>query len=156
MLLGIVGETAYKQETIVQMRPGDSVQVAGYDLTLQALVPIQGPNYRDLVARLQVREGGVPVGTMEPAKRLYTARNMPTTEAALKTRGVSQLYVSPGDATADGSIAMRFFYKPMVLLIWIGTLVMMLGGLLSLSDRRLRVGAPKPSARRAAAVQAAE
>jgi len=119
-------------------------------------VPIQGPNYRDLVARLQVREGGVPVGTMEPAKRLYTARNMPTTEAALKTRGVSQLYVSPGDATADGSIAMRFFYKPMVLLIWIGTLVMMLGGLLSLSDRRLRVGAPKPSARRAAAVQAAE
>jgi cytochrome c-type biogenesis protein CcmF len=156
MLLGIVGETAYKQETIVQMRPGDSVQVAGYDLTLQALVPIQGPNYRDLVARLQVREGGVPVGTMEPAKRLYTARNMPTTEAALKTRGVSQLYVSPGDATADGSIAMRFFYKPMVLLIWIGTLVMMVGGLLSLSDRRLRVGAPKPSARRAAAVQAAE
>ncbi|PTM60639.1 heme lyase CcmF/NrfE family subunit [Phreatobacter oligotrophus] len=156
MLLGIVGETAYKQETIVQMRPGDSVQVAGYDLTLQALVPIQGPNYRDLVARLQVREGGVPVGTMEPAKRLYTARNMPTTEAALKTRGVSQLYVSPGDATADGSIAMRFFYKPMVLLIWIGTLVMMLGGMLSLSDRRLRVGAPKPSARRAAAVQAAE
>ncbi len=156
MLLGIVGETAYKQETIVQMRPGDSVQVAGYDLTLQALVPVQGPNYRDLVARLQVREGGVPVGMMEPAKRLYTARNMPTTEAALKTRGVSQLYVSPGDATADGSIAMRFFYKPMVLLIWIGTLVMMLGGLLSLSDRRLRVGAPKPSARRAAAVQAAE
>jgi len=156
MLLGIVGETAYKQETIVQMRPGDSVQVAGYDLTLQALVPVQGPNYRDLVARLQVREGGVTVGTMEPAKRLYTARNMPTTEAALKTRGVSQLYVSPGDATADGSIAMRFFYKPMVLLIWIGTLVMMVGGFLSLSDRRLRVGAPKPSARRAAAAQAAE
>jgi cytochrome c-type biogenesis protein CcmF len=156
MLLGIVGETAYKQETIVQMRPGDSVQVAGYDLTLQALVPVQGPNYRDLVARIQVREGGVPIGMLEPAKRLYTARNMPTTEAALKTRGVSQLYVSPGDATADGSIAMRFFYKPMVLLIWIGTLVMMLGGVLSLSDRRLRVGAPKPSARRAAAVQAAE
>jgi cytochrome c-type biogenesis protein CcmF len=156
MLLGIVGETAYKQETIVQMRPGDSVSVAGYDITLQGLVPVQGPNYRDLVARLTVREGGVDAGTLEPAKRVYTARAMPTTEAALKTRGVSQLYVSPGDAGTDGSIALRFFYKPMVLLIWIGTLVMMLGGALSLSDRRLRVGAPKPSARRAAAVQPAE
>ncbi|AVO44081.1 heme lyase CcmF/NrfE family subunit [Phreatobacter cathodiphilus] len=157
MLLGIVGETAYKQETIVQMRPGDSVSVAGWDITLQGLVPVQGPNYRDLVARLTVREGGVDAGTLAPAKRVYTARAMPTTEAALKTRGVSQLYVSPGDAGTDGSIALRFFYKPMVLLIWIGTLVMMLGGALSLSDRRLRVGAPKPSARRAAAaVQPAE
>ncbi|KAF0121789.1 MAG: cytochrome c-type bioproteinis protein CcmF [Xanthobacteraceae bacterium] len=151
MLLGIVGETAYKQETIVQMRPGESVSVAGYDMTLVGLVPVQGPNYRDLVARLSVREGGVPAGMLEPAKRIYNARNMPTTEAALRTRGVSQLYVSPGDAGADGSIALRFFYKPMVLLIWIGTLVMMFGGLLSLSDRRFRVGAPKPSARRAAA-----
>ncbi|MDP3545046.1 MAG: heme lyase CcmF/NrfE family subunit [Phreatobacter sp.] len=157
MLLGIVGETAYKQETIVQMKPGESVSVAGYDMTLVGLFPVQGPNYRDLVARLSVREGGVSVGVLEPAKRLYTARNMPTTEAALKTRGVSQLYVSPGDAGTDGSIALRFFYKPMVLLIWIGTLVMMFGGLLSLSDRRFRVGAPKPSARRAAAaVQPAE
>ncbi|WP_296579872.1 heme lyase CcmF/NrfE family subunit [Phreatobacter sp.] len=157
MLLGIVGETAYKQETIVQMRPGESIAVAGYDITLQGLVPVEGPNYRDLVARLTVREGGVDAGTLEPAKRVYTARAMPTTEAALKTRGMSQLYVSPGDPGTDGSIALRFFYKPMVLLIWIGTLVMMFGGLLSLSDRRLRVGAPKPSARRvAAAVQPAE
>ncbi|MDP2800400.1 MAG: heme lyase CcmF/NrfE family subunit [Phreatobacter sp.] len=157
MLLGIVGETAYKQETIVQMRPGESIAVAGYDITLQGLVPVEGPNYRDLVARLTVREGGVDAGMLEPAKRVYTARAMPTTEAALKTRGVSQLYVSPGDPGTDGSIALRFFYKPMVLLIWIGTLVMMFGGLLSLSDRRLRVGAPKPSARRVAAtVQPAE
>ncbi len=156
MLLGIVGETAYKQETIVQMRPGDSVSVAGYDITLRGLVPVQGPNYRDLVARLAVREGGRDAGTLEPAKRIYTARAMPTTEAALKTRGVSQLYVSPGEPGTDGSIALRFFYKPMVLLIWIGTLVMMLGGALSLSDRRLRVGAPRPSARRAATVQPAE
>jgi cytochrome c-type biogenesis protein CcmF len=157
MLLGIVGETAYKQETIVQMRPGESIAVAGYDITLQGLVPVEGPNYRDLVARLTVREGGVDAGTLEPAKRVYTARAMPTTEAALKTRGMSQLYVSPGDPGTDGSIALRFFYKPMVLLIWIGTLVMMFGGLLSLSDRRLRVGAPKPSARRVAAtVQPAE
>jgi cytochrome c-type biogenesis protein CcmF len=156
MLLGIVGETCYRQELIVQMKPGDTVQVAGYEVTLTGLAPVQGPNYRDVVARLALREGGVDAGVLEPAKRVYTARNMPTTEAALKTRWFSQLYVSPGDVEASGSIALRFFYKPMVLLIWIGTLVMMLGGLLSLSDRRLRVGAPKPAARRAPVAQAAE
>jgi cytochrome c-type biogenesis protein CcmF len=149
MLLGIVGETAYRQEMIVQVKPGQTVSIAGYDLTLEGLVPTQGPNYRDLVARLSVREHGVLTGTLEPAKRIFTARNMPTTEAALRTNVFSQLYVSPGDTGDDGSIALRLFYKPMVLLIWIGTLVMIFGGLLSLSDRRLRVGAPKPAARRA-------
>ncbi len=155
MLLGIVGETAYKQETIVQMRPGDSVQVAGYDLTLQALVPVQGPNYRDSSPACRCARAACPSARWSRQAPLHR-RNMPTTEAALKTRGVSQLYVSRAMPTADGSIAMRFFYKPMVLLIWIGTLVMMVGGLLSLSDRRLRSARRNPPRRRAAAVQAAE
>ena len=72
---------------------------------------------------------------------------MSTTEAALMTRGVSQLYLSLGDTNADGSIAVRLYHKPLVLLIWLGALVMVLGGALSLSDRRLRVGAPKPAAK---------
>ncbi|MBN8939963.1 MAG: heme lyase CcmF/NrfE family subunit [Rhizobiales bacterium] len=158
MLIGIVGETAYRQELIVQVRPGQTVSIAGFDLTFDGMTPREGPNYRDQVARLRVSEGGVPAGILAPAKRVYTARNMPTTEAALKTRGVSQLYVSPGDPGEDGSIALRLFYKPMVLLIWIGTLFMVFGGMLSLSDRRLRVGAPKPAARRVAApaIEAAE
>ena len=66
------------------------------------------------------------------------------------TRGVSQLYLSLGDTNADGSIAIRLYYKPMVLLIWLGAVVMMLGGGLSLSDRRLRIGAPKPATKSAA------
>ncbi|MBN8967041.1 MAG: heme lyase NrfEFG subunit NrfE, partial [Rhizobiales bacterium] len=68
-----------------------------------------------------------------------------TTEAALLTRGASQVYISLGDAHADGSIAVRIYYKPLVLLIWFGPLLMAFGGMLSLSDRRLRVGAPKPA-----------
>ena len=70
---------------------------------------------------------------------------MTTNEAALMTRGAGQLYLSLGDTNADGSIAIRLYYKPLVLLIWLGAVVMMLGGALSLSDRRLRVGAPKPA-----------
>ena len=154
MLLGIVGETAYRQELIVQVKPGETVSMAGYDLTFEGLFPQNGPNYRDVVARLRVSEGGVAAGFLDPAKRVFTARNTPTTEAALKTRWFSQLYVSPGEPAADGSIALRFYYKPMVLLIWIGTLFMVFGGLMSLSDRRLRVGAPKPAARRAPAAAA--
>jgi cytochrome c-type biogenesis protein CcmF len=72
---------------------------------------------------------------------------MSTTEAALLTRGFSQLYLSLGDSNADGSIAVRLYHKPLVLMIWIGALVMAFGGALSLSDRRLRIGAPKPAAR---------
>jgi cytochrome c-type biogenesis protein CcmF len=79
---------------------------------------------------------------------------MSTTEAALMTRGVSQLYVSLGDVGSNGSIAVRLYHKPFVLLIWFGAIVMVIGGALSLSDRRLRIGAPKPA--RTAALQPAE
>ena len=67
------------------------------------------------------------------------------------SRGLGQLYLSLGDSNTDGSVAIRLYYKPMVLLIWIGAVIMVLGGALSLSDRRLRVGAPKPAAKTALA-----
>ena len=66
------------------------------------------------------------------------------------SRGFSQLYLSLGDAKDNGSVAVRLYYKPVVLLIWIGSVVMMFGGALSLSDRRLRIGAPRPAAKPAA------
>ena len=86
---------------------------------------------------------------MEPSKRQFSARAMETTEAAIKTFGLSQLYISLGDIGEDGATTVRIYWKPLVTLIWLGPLVMALGGLVSLSDRRLRVGAPRP-ARRAA------
>ena len=70
------------------------------------------------------------------------------------TRGASQLYLSLGDANDDGSIAVRLYHKPLVLLVWLGAVVMFCGGALSMSDRRLRIGAPKPAAR--PSMQAAE
>jgi cytochrome c-type biogenesis protein CcmF len=105
-----------------------------------------------------VREGGVPIGVMTPSKRSFATRAMTTNEAALMIRGPSQLYLSLGDSKPDGSVAIRLYYKPLVMLIWLGAVVMMLGGALSLSDRRLRVGAPKPGKKPAAkpALQAAE
>jgi cytochrome c-type biogenesis protein CcmF len=104
-----------------------------------------GPNYREMVARFAVSLDGQRLSTMSPSKRSFTTRGSTTTEAALLTRGVSQLYISLGDTGADGAIAVRIYHKPMVLLIWFGPVLMAFGGMLSLSDRRLRVGAPKPA-----------
>src|SRR5690606_28516788 len=116
-----------------------------YELTFDRMTARQGPNYRELAAHFTVREGGVVIGAMAPSKRTFSARQMSTTEAALLSRGASQLYLSLGDPREDGAIAIRLYHKPLVLLIWLGALVMVLGGALSLSDRRLRIGAPKPA-----------
>jgi len=154
-LIGIVGETQWGVERVVSLKPTQTVSLRGYDLTFDALVPRQGPNYREQVARFTVRRDGQVLGVLESSKRAFTAQNRVRTEAALMTRGLSQLYVSLGDPGTDGSVAVRVYHKPLVLLIWLGVVVMVFGGALSLTDRRLRVGAPKP-AKAKAAMQPAE
>jgi cytochrome c-type biogenesis protein CcmF len=147
-LLGIVCETNWSSERIVALKPTQTVSISGYDLSFDGMESRTGSNYRETAARFTVRKGGSVVGVMEPSKRVFPSRDgMSTSEAALLTRGVSQLYISLGDSNADGSIALRVYHKPLVLLIWMGALVMAFGGGLSLSDRRLRIGAPKPAAR---------
>ncbi len=153
-LLGVVSVGTWASERIVGLKPSQTVSLSGFDLFFDGLAQRSGPNYRELVGKFTVRRGGVPIATMEPAKRSFESRATTTTEAALLTRGFSQLYLSLGDVNDDGSVAVRLYYKPMVLLIWIGAVVMMLGGALSLSDRRLRIGAPRPAAK--PAVQPAE
>jgi len=146
-LLGIASEAYYGAERILTMKPGQSVEVRGYDLTFDNLISRAGPNYSELVAKFTVKSAGETIGVLEPSKRTFTARKSSTTEAALMSRGFSQIYLSLGDAGDDGSIAVRLYHKPLVLLIWIGTLVMVAGGVFSLSDRRLRVGAPRAARR---------
>jgi cytochrome c-type biogenesis protein CcmF len=124
-------------------------------LTFERLEERQGPNYREVFGHFSVRRGSSFIGAMEPSKRSFPARGSGTTEAALMTRGFSQLYLSLGDLNSDGSLVVRLYHKPLVLLIWLGALVMALGGALSLSDRRLRVGAPK-RAKQKTALQPAE
>ncbi|MGE3150382.1 MAG: heme lyase CcmF/NrfE family subunit [Pseudorhodoplanes sp.] len=154
-LLGIVCESQWGAEKIAALQPSQVISLRGYDLSFDALVPRDGPNYRELAARFSVREGGVRIATMQPSKRSFPARGTTTTEAALLTRGFSQLYLSLGDVNGDGTVVVRLYHKPLVLLIWLGAGFMVLGGALSLSDRRLRIGAPRP-ARMRSAMQAAE
>ncbi|WP_048757249.1 cytochrome c-type biogenesis CcmF C-terminal domain-containing protein, partial [Afipia felis] len=144
-LIGIVCESTWNIEHIATMRLNDTAQLGSYSATFDGMTSRQGPNYREDIATFTIRQDGALVGTMTPSKRSFTTRGMSTTEAALMTRGVSQLYISLGAAEPNGSITARIYYKPMVLLIWFGPVLMAFGGMLSLSDRRLRVGAPKPA-----------
>jgi cytochrome c-type biogenesis protein CcmF len=89
-----------------------------------------------------VFRGGRDIGTLESMKRLYLTRGMPTTEAGIMSVGLSQVYVSFGDIQPDGGVGLRLYYKPLILLIWLGAIVMAAGGAMSLTDRRLRIGAP--------------
>ena len=154
-LLGIIGETQWGAERIAEVKPGQVLSIHRYDFHFDGMTNRQGPNYHELAARFTVRHAGDFIGVMEPSKRTFPSRGTDTSEAALMTRGFAQLYLSLGDPAPDGSIAVRLYYKPLVLLIWLGAVVMAMGGALSLSDRRLRIGAPMP-ARGKAALQPAE
>jgi cytochrome c-type biogenesis protein CcmF len=149
-LLGVIGETQWGSERIAELKPGQSISIRRYDLQFDGMTTREGPNYRELAAHFTVRRLGELVGVMQPSKRSFPSRGTTTTESALMRRGFSQLYLSLGDPNPDGSLAVRLYYKPLVLLIWIGAVVMVVGGALSLSDRRLRVGAPKPARGKAA------
>jgi cytochrome c-type biogenesis protein CcmF len=150
-LLGIVSVTAWGSERIVALKTGESLDIAHYRLTFDGTFKRPGPNYSDVVGHFTVRRAsGELLGAMEPSRRTFPARNMATTEAALMRRGVSQLYVSLGDPNPDGTVPVRLFFKPQVLLIWMGAIFMFFGGGLSLSDRRLRIGAPRPAKAKAA------
>ncbi len=154
MVCGIVGTTAYKSEEILLMRPGDSKEIAGYTLSFRGAVPAKGPNYTESIGTFDVTSHGAPVTRLEPSKRLYDAPPQPTSEAGIYAAWTGDLYVVMGDQQADGGFAVRLYFHPLVRCIWIGCLIMFLGGAVSLSDRRLRVGAPRRAMRTAAAVPA--
>jgi len=143
MVLGIVAVSAWRIEHISVMQPGEQIEIAGMDLRYVGTVPRSGPNYEDQVGTFVVVEDGAEVVTLESAKRIYTVRNMPTTEAAIYPFWGGDLYISLGDAVGQTGRTVRVYYNPLAPLIWLGSVVMFIGGVISLTDRRYRVGAPK-------------
>ena len=148
-LLGIVAVTAFETENILTMDKGDTLPVAGYTLRFDEMAPVRGPNFQADEARFSLLSAsGEKVADIASSKRVYNASRMPTTEAGIHTFVFSQLYVSLGDPASNGGMVVRVWYKPLVTLIWLGTVLMMFGGILSLADRRLRVGAPARTGRK--------
>jgi cytochrome c-type biogenesis protein CcmF len=153
LLLGLAA-TGFGAETIASMHVGAPLTVGPYQVTLDDVGQRGGPNYRETVAHMTVRSGGAIVTTIEPARRQFAARDMSTTQAGIATLWFGQLYVSVADPAADGSIPARLYWKPLVTLIWLGACCMALGGAISLTDRRLRFGAPARAKAAAAAMAA--
>ncbi|RTL71899.1 MAG: heme lyase CcmF/NrfE family subunit [Hyphomicrobiales bacterium] len=154
-MIGIVATTAWQSESVVALKPGEQTTIAGYTLDFKGVAPSQGPNYNELLGLFSVSRNGRPVVDLTPSKRAYVMPPQPTTEAAIHVALLGDLYVVLGDEIKDGGgYIVRLYFNPLVRFIWIGALVMAIGGVFSLSDRRLRVGAPRRAAR--ASLAAAE
>ncbi|MBK5946289.1 heme lyase NrfEFG subunit NrfE [Rhodobacter veldkampii DSM 11550] len=150
--IGIALLTAWDMEDIRVAQVGEPFTVRGYEITLDKVEQIEGPNYLSTTATMTLREGGVVTAVLHPEKRVYPVQAMPTTEAAIDYRFTRDVYLVIGDAQDGGGWAVRTYIKPFANWIWAGCMMMALGGLLSLSDRRYRVAA---GARRSAAPLAA-
>ncbi len=148
VVAGITGASAWKVEHIQEMRPGDSVNVSGFDFRLDGVVQASGPNYQAERAQFTVSRNGTHIVVLEPEKRFYPVQGRDTTEAGILTTWWTDLYAVIGERSPQGGWVARLYVNPFIAWLWAGSTIMVLGGMLSLSDRRLRVGAPTRRRRR--------
>ncbi|MDG6094567.1 heme lyase CcmF/NrfE family subunit [Acetobacter sp. AN02] len=144
-VLGLAG-MSQAQHRIVEIAVGQTEHLAGYDWTLTDVRTRPGPNYTALAARIEIRRKGRIVAVMHPEKRSFNAQNQTTTEVSIHTNLLSDLYGVIGDQHGDAAhrtYVLRLHYNPLAPWMWLGALVMALGGFLSLSDRRIRIAAPR-------------
>ncbi|MDX2234082.1 MAG: heme lyase CcmF/NrfE family subunit [Hyphomonadaceae bacterium] len=144
LIIGIVGTTVWVSERVEVMRPGEAVEIAGYTLTYEKLEQREVANYQTEIGTFAVSRDGRRIGELTPERRWYPVAEMATTEAAIRLRPLEDIYVVLGDPRDAGPEArvVRAYHHPLVSLLWGGALVMVLGGVVSLTDGRYRVGAP--------------
>jgi cytochrome c-type biogenesis protein CcmF len=145
VVVGITGMTAWATEKIELVRPGQTLFLSGYEVHLRSVGNVKGPNYDAERGTFEITRNGHYVTRLFSERRFYPVREQQTTAAGIRTNLISNLYVVLGDPDGSGAWTVRFYYHPFMPLVWIGALTMAFGGLVSLSDRRLRVGAPQRS-----------
>lgn len=133
--------TAWQVEDIRVAQIDEPYTLGAYDVVLRSVDRVDGPNYISAMARLEVSRDGRPVAVLNPEKRVYTVQNMPTTEASIDYGFFRDVYLVLGDQQPDGGWAVRGYIRPFANWIWAGSILMALGGLISLTDRRYRVAA---------------
>jgi len=142
LIAGVTASSAWKEERVLRMKAGDSTEIAGQVITLQSVDPVVGPNYTAMQAHFVTRRGA----DLEPQRRSYWVQGTTTTEAAIRSNGVADLYAVIGEGNGAEGWVVRLYHQPLVPWIWAGALLMVMGGLLSLADRRLRVVVPRRTA----------
>jgi len=153
VITGIAGLLAWEVEDIRVARPGETFTVAGYEIALEGVSEVEGPNYLSAMAEMTVARGGREITRLFPERRVYPVAGMPTTEAAIDNGALRDIYLVIGERQPGGGWTVRAHVKPLANWIWGGAILMAAGGLLSLSDRRYRVaaGARRRAGNRAAA-----
>jgi cytochrome c-type biogenesis protein CcmF len=137
--LGVVLTSQQSDERDLRLAPGESLQLGGYSFVFDGAKHFEGPNFTSDKGTIRVFEGDKQVATLHPEKRLYTVQQMPMTEAGIDAGFTRDLYVALGEPLENGAWAVRVHIKPFVRWIWLGALMMSLGGVLSVSDKRYRV-----------------
>ena len=153
-VLGVTVVSAFGVESDRALSPGQSVEVAGYEFAMQGLSNVQGPNFSAIEADVEIRKDGEYVATVRPQKRQYLVQKSWMTEAGIYPGLDKDLFVALGDQLGNGGWSVRVQYKPLIRLIWLGTLIMALGGLIAISDRRYRVKVREKSEAVAAGTEA--
>jgi len=154
-LMGVAGTTLWRSEAITVLAPGQTMQVGPYTLRFDGVTRVRGPNYIADRGHIAVMSGGGVGAMLLPEHRFYPAEGQDMNDTAIHTTGLRDLYLALGDDRGQGRFALRAYVSPLAPLIWLGGLVMALGGMLSLWGRlRVREAEPKPAA--PAMAQAAE
>ena len=154
-VLGVTMVKSYETDKDGRMAVGDVTELGGYQVRLDALREVRGPNYDAMRGEFTVRRGDSLVATLAPEKRIYRAGRMPMTEAAISRSLGGDLYVSMGESLGDNAWAVRVQIKPFVNWIWIGCLLMAAGGFACAADRRYRRSRSASDVQRAPATSTA-
>ena len=154
-VIGVTLVSAYNVETDQSMRVGQTLDVAGHQFELRELRNVQGPNFSAIEGSVEIRRDGEYIGEVRPQKRQYLVQKNWMTEAGIEVQWNKDLFVALGDQLGDGAWSVRVQYKPMIRFIWLGTLVMALGGLIAISDRRYRVNVREKAPAKDTAAEAA-
>ena len=141
LVTGLVVASNWDSKVEKVMIPGDIISIAGYEFIMADIGEFEGPNYTSRKAEFRVERNGDLIAKLYPEKRYYPVQDMPTTEAAIHGTWLSDLYLVLGDPVGPGT-AIRAHHNPLVPWIWGGAAILVLGGCVSLTDRRYRVGAP--------------
>ena len=143
IVLGAVGTGAWNTELMQTMKPGDRATFKGFEIKLDRIESLQGPNYVAERATLAVGVDGKAYTILQPERRLFTVQRRQVAETAIHTNLLRDLYATLGEGDAANGWVIRLYYNPLAPWIWLGAAFCALGGFVSLSDRRLRVGAPQ-------------
>ena len=138
-VFGVTMVKSYEVEKDVRIVIGQSVQAGPYKIEFKKTADVEGPNYDGISGQFEITRDGALVGVMEPEKRFYKATRQTMTEAAIDHGLTRDIYLSLGNLIDDKTWEVRVHIKPFINWIWLGCLIMALGGAFAIADRRYRL-----------------